>query len=117
MPFSEPSYKLPLMIMIRTNRVGIGTVIHTIYDELLTPLNTQKKIIIQTAKHAPRAVPANLVGSPSSYSLQSSSTDLITFTLKNCSARETSSISHVQSLSVYFILNDHGSGLKNATTT
>lgn len=100
-----------------TNRVGIGTVAQTIYDELLTPLKTQKKIITHTAKHAPNATAEKLVGSPLSYSLQVSSTDRMTLILKNYSALETSSMSQIHLGSLEGISNDQGSGLKNATTT
>lgn len=103
--------------MIKTNNTGTGTVAQTIYDELLTPLNTQKKIITQTDKQATKAYPENIDGSPSSYSLHVSSTDRITSILKNYSALDTSSISQVHLGSLAGISNDHGSGLKNATIT
>lgn len=68
-PSDEPSCRFPFIIMIRTKSTGIGTVAHTMYEELLTPLKTHKKMMNQTARVEPNAVQENVVGSPSSNSL------------------------------------------------
>jgi len=54
--------------MIITKQTGSGTVAHTIYEELPTPLKTHKKMMNHTAIVAPNAVHENVVGSPSSNS-------------------------------------------------
>lgn len=68
--------------MIMTKRTGIGTVNQTIYEELLTPLNTQRKMINQVTKVDSTAHPEKTVGSPSYQDLQfpfsSAVTNLIT---------------------------------------
>jgi hypothetical protein len=81
-PSSEPSRVDPLMIIMNTKRTGSGTVIQTIHEELLTPLNTQRKMMIQHERHANKAGMEKIVSSPSSKARQvSSSTILITLIL------------------------------------
>lgn len=105
---------------MNTKRTGTGTVIHTMYEELFTPFQTQKKMRNQVAKVARRALEEKIVPSPVSYGLHpSGETNLITLTLKNSSALDwiypLMLVSLKQSKSV--LDSDHGRGFENAETT
>merc|ERR1719498_2328231 len=55
---------------MRMKMNGAGTVNHTIYEELCTPLNTARKHVNHTKKVAKNAGTENYEGSPSWYFLQ-----------------------------------------------
>lgn len=107
-PLLAPSRVKLLMSMMTMNRSGIGTVNHTMYDELCTPLKTAPKQASHTNKVAKKAGTENWDGSPSSKSLQLSSLNLITSISKNCYAGVIFVLSHFQTKSVLSF--DHGSG-------
>lgn len=64
-PLSAPSREMFLKTMIRMKMKGAGTVNHTMYDELCTPLNTARKHVSQTNMVAKNAGTENYEGSPS----------------------------------------------------
>jgi len=68
-PLSAPSRVRFLKTMIRMKMNGAGTVNHTMYDELCTPLNTAKKHVNQTTMVEKNAGTENYEGSPSLYGL------------------------------------------------
>ena len=65
-PLEAPG-RVKFLIIITTMKMsGIGTVNHTMYDELWTPLNTARKQQNHTKKVAKKAGTENCEGSPSS---------------------------------------------------
>lgn len=61
------------MIMMITKSTGSGTVTQTMYEELLTPLKTQRKMMIHTPRVPRNAGTENVTGDSSLYYLQFSS--------------------------------------------
>jgi hypothetical protein len=63
-PSPAPSRKAFLKTMTTMKSTGRGTVTHTTYEELLTPLKTQKNTQTHVKMQARYVYPLKIVGSP-----------------------------------------------------